>query len=271
MATVAAADHAKVSRGPINRFVAEIFLMNRIVSAYIRPNRILVSIFTAFVIVTANTAHSQWTPGRCKECEVTGNLSSECGGPTISNAYGPYDYTNPRHKAEKLPIVDGAHFSTKVESLKGGINATLAGSDIDYTLRAFPNHHRALDAMGRYHLSYPNTIKPPNANYSADCYFQRAIVFRPEDGISRMVYGIFLLRSGRLDEAEIHYKDALELIPGSPELHNNLSLLYILKKDFEAARTHAREAYRLGFPLMGAKNKLVRLGEWHGDEEDGLE
>lgn len=222
------------------------------------------------MLVTANTALSQWSPGRCKECEVTGNLSPECGGPTISNAYGPYDYTNPQHFAEKLPIVNGAHFSIKVESLKGGINATLAGSDIDYTLRAFPNHHRALDAMGRYHLSYPNRIKPPNANYSADCYFKRAIVFRPKDGISRMVYGIFLVRSGKLDGAEKNYRDALELIPGSPELHHNLSLLYILTEDFEAARKHAREAYRLGFPLMGAKNKLVRLGQWLEDEETDL-
>lgn len=225
------------------------------------------SIGAVVLMFVANTANPQWTPGRCKECEVTGNLSSECGGPTISNAYGPYDYTNPQHYAEKLPIVEGAHFSTKVESLKGGINATLPGSDIDYTLRAFPNHHRALDAMGRYHLSYPNTIKPPNANYSADCYFKRAIVFRPRDGIARMVYGIFLVRSGKLDEAEGQYKDALALIPQSPELHHNLALLYIQTRDYRAARKHAREAYRLGFPLMGAKKKLIRLGEWHEEGE----
>ena len=206
-------------------------------------------------------ASAQWS-NRCKECEVTGNLSTECGGPTISNAYGPYDYTNPQHFAEKLPIVEGAHFTLKVQSLVEGINQPLPGSDIDYTLRAFPNHHRALDSMGRYHLQYPNTIKPPNVNWSADCYFKRAIVFRPRDAVAKMVYGIFLARSEKYDEAEEMYKEALALMPQSGELHNNLSLLYISQESYELARHHAKQAYELGFPLMGARNKLARLGEW---------
>ena len=44
-----------------------------------------------------------------------------------------------------------------------------------------------------------------------------------------------------------------------------------MKKDYGAARKHAREAYRLGFPLMGARNKLARLGEWREDEPTELE
>jgi hypothetical protein len=37
----------------------------------------------------------------------------ECG--SLRNSYGPYDYTNPRHVAENLPIVEVAHFNANVE------------------------------------------------------------------------------------------------------------------------------------------------------------
>jgi tetratricopeptide (TPR) repeat protein len=194
--------------------------------------------------------------------DVTSNLSAECGGPTISNAYGPYDYTNSQHVANKLPIVERAHFTAVVESLKAGATGVLPGGDIDYTLRAFPNHHRALDAMGRYHLQYPNTLRPPGASWSADCYFKRALAFRPKDWTVHMIYGIYLVREGRKNEAEHFYLEAIELQPGSAEAHHNLSLLYIELKKYELARDHAAKAYELGFPLRGAESKLRRLGEW---------
>ena len=66
-------------------------------------------------------------------------------GPLETGGYGPYDYTNPIHFREKLPIVEGAHFDAGVESLRGHLkkNAGTLDGDLDYTLRAFPNHHRA--------------------------------------------------------------------------------------------------------------------------------
>lgn len=200
--------------------------------------------------------------------EFSERLSSECGGPEIENSYGPYDYTNPDDFLDKLPRVERAHFDIGVESLEAGINEPLAGGDIDYTLRAFPNHHRALDAMGRYQLRYPNTVKPPGVNWSADCFFKRALVFRPEDSAARMIYGIFLTRSKRFEEAERQYLKALAISPKMPEAHHNLSLLYIDMKNFSGARNHAREAYLQGFPLRGAENKLRRLGQW--EEDSGI-
>ena len=57
-----------------------------------------------------------------------------CG--PLANGYGPYDA---RKDPDKLPIVLGAHFTPQVEML---IKATTGyiGGDIDYTLRAIPNH-----------------------------------------------------------------------------------------------------------------------------------
>ncbi|MEL7448527.1 MAG: hypothetical protein AAFN78_04915, partial [Pseudomonadota bacterium] len=84
----------------------------------------------------------------------------DCG--PLQNAYGPFDYTNPDHVAKKLDRVERAHFDKGVENLKGhltnaGGKAQLKG-DIAYTLRAFPNHHRALYAMIRLHIQ--NKGKP---------------------------------------------------------------------------------------------------------------
>jgi hypothetical protein len=34
------------------------------------------------------------------------------------------------------------------------------------------------------------------------------------------------------------------------------------KKDYDLAKTHAKKAYELGFPLPGLKNQLIKVGKW---------
>ena len=63
-----------------------------------------------------------------------------CG--SLNNAYGPFDYRTATEEQHRM--VEGAHFLGYIESLKRGKNAVTPGPDIDYTLRVFPNHHRAL-------------------------------------------------------------------------------------------------------------------------------
>lgn len=217
----------------------------------------------AATLLSAGDTLAQLAPG-------AGTVPSECGGPDIRNSYGPFDYTNPTHFREKLPIVEAYHFTLEVESLEAGATGTHPGGDLDYTLRAFPNHHRALYAMGRYQLMH-NTVIAPEARWTADCYFQRAIAFRPDDGVARMIYGIFLAKSGNLDQAMDQYSVALEIIPGSGELHNNVALLHISMEDYAAARVHASRAQELGFPLPGARGRLERLGEWHNTRAENDE
>lgn len=72
-----------------------------------------------------------------------------CGD--LANAYGPFDYTNPEHRSKNLGVVERFHFTLEVESLIRGKSSYIWG-DLDYTLRAFPNHHRALYAFARYEI-----------------------------------------------------------------------------------------------------------------------
>src|SRR5678816_4417104 len=65
---------------------------------------------------------------------------SACG--PLANAYGPFDYRTDR-TGTTLSIVEDNHFTPAVEQLISGITSSVGG-EIDYTLRAFPNHHRAL-------------------------------------------------------------------------------------------------------------------------------
>ena len=94
-----------------------------------------------------------------------------CG--PIQNAYGPYDY---RSDKDKLKIVEQVHLTPEVINLVKGSSSTI-GSDLDYTLRAFPNHHVALNAMIRLGEKQ-KAAKPIGANYGVECYLQRAIMQR---------------------------------------------------------------------------------------------
>ena len=95
---------------------------------------------------------------------------SPCG-PIFGVGYGPFDYRT--ESKETKERVESAHFTADVESLKKGATGLLA-QDIDYTLRAFPNHPRALLAMSTLGLR-SKSVKPPGANWTVHCYFERAI------------------------------------------------------------------------------------------------
>ena len=181
----------------------------------------------------------------------------ECGA--LDNAYGPFDYTDATDRRDKLPIVEQFHFNSDVENLRRGQSGTIIG-DLDYTLRAFPNHHRALNAMALYQRANPEAAVAPFR--SAECYFNRAMRFRPGDGTTRMLYGSYLFKRGQRQEALQRYQEALALQPESAEVHYNMGLLQLELKQTAQALEHAHKAYALGYPLQGLKNKLKRAGAW---------
>lgn len=179
-------------------------------------------------------------------------------------AYGPFDYTNPYNYRVKLPVVEIHHFNSDVENLKAGMTGFVI-DDLNYVLRTFPNHHRALNSMGRLWREYRKKNQyPPGASpeKTAEYYFEQAIRFAPRDGTSRMLYGIHLHASGKLKKALALYLEAEKLAPDSAELHYNLGLLYLDMKDFKKARAHAIKAYNQNYPLQGLKNRLVKVGAW---------
>ena len=122
-------------------------------------------------------------------------------------------------------MVESAHFTSNVKNLISGNTSYIAG-DIDYTLRAFPNHYSALVAMGKLSLK-EKTVRPIGATYPVECYFDRAIRFKPEDGIVRMLYGNYLLKlGGRSDDVIEQYHEAVRLQPENANINYNIGLMY---------------------------------------------
>lgn len=191
-------------------------------------------------------------------------LGKDCG--SLKNGFGPYDYTNAEDVRNHLPIVERFHFSTEVEGLRAGQTSEQPGGDLDYTLRAFPNHHRALYAMVKYHLMFRDLRVPPGAQYSAECYLLRAIRFRAGDAKVHLISGIYLARIGRVEDAVQSYERAVELAPDSAEAHYNLALQFMEAGNDESALNHAKIAYELGYPLPGLKRRLKTDGVWQTEQ-----
>ncbi|MHA4871524.1 tetratricopeptide repeat protein [Duganella sp. PWIR1] len=169
------------------------------------------------------------------------------------------DYTNPEDR-QGLAVVENFHFTQNVERLIRGASGAL-GADISYTLEHFPNHHRALAAMSRLALRDKNR-KPPGARYTIECFFDRALRYRPDDARVHALFGAYLLALGQTDAALEQLEHSARLEPENPTAHYNLGLLYLKKKDYDKARSSAQKAYGMGFPLPGLKNKLTAAGEW---------
>jgi len=182
-------------------------------------------------------------------------FAQACG--SLQNSYGPFDY---RTDKKKLTVVESFHFTADVEMLRHGATGSL-GSDLDYTLRAFPNHHRALNAMANLALK-SRSDKPHGARYTVDCYFERALRFASDDGLVRIIYGVYLSRIHRDRDAVRMFEQAKTYEPRNPNLYYNLGLTYFDLKDYANALKNAREAYRLGSPLPGLREKLVAAGQW---------
>lgn len=180
-----------------------------------------------------------------------------CGA--VTNHYGPFDYRT--STAALRATVEPFHLTPKVEMLKEGQTGTL-GHDIGYTLRAFPNHPRALLALSRLALREKRSMLP-GAIYTVECFFDRAIRFAPDDPTVHMLWGMHLARSGARAEAKKALDRSSEL--GSRDdanLQYNLGLAYAEIEDYESARAAARRAYGGGFSLPGLRDRLKRAGQW---------
>lgn len=187
-------------------------------------------------------------------------MDPSCG--SLKNGYGPFDYANPTDFRTKLRIVEVNHFDAGVASLRGHARKPeqLQG-DIDYTLRAFPNHYKALHSVVKYVSSKDPRHRGP-LPLSAECYFQRAMTFRPKDGKVRLLYGLLKARENQYDEAKKHFIEAERLMPNSAEVQYNIGLVLAKNGDYDEAYRHAVKAYELGYPLPGLRNILRRAGKW---------
>ena len=180
----------------------------------------------------------------------------------ITDGYGPYDYTNPQHRSQNLPVVEANHFTPEVEQLIHGKSSGTVFGDLDYTLRSFPNHHRALFAIIRIATEPGNKGRGAVGTLTTppECYLQRAVRFKPDDGKVYLLFGLYLHKLGKLPEAEAYYRNAVKLMPNSAEAHYNLGLVLTDQQKFAEAVPVARKAYQLGYPLAGLRKRLAAAG-----------
>jgi tetratricopeptide (TPR) repeat protein len=135
------------------------------------------------------------------------------------------------------------------------------GGDIDYTLRAFPNHPGALMSMVRLG-DKEKTAKPSGSRYTVECWLNRAVRFRDNDATVKMIYATYLAKKGSNAEALKKLNDAVQLGEDNANLQYNIGLVYFNLGKYDEALNHAHLAYQAGFPLPGLRDKLKRAGKW---------
>lgn len=228
------------------------------------------------------------------------NLDKNLGWPGTSltgvqckgkpQGFGPFDYTDKTysvdgryrgHGSDRSPLsfVEGAHFLRKTERLISGKATVDPMGDIDYTLRAFPNHHRALYAMVRYYLRelpHDRRDEPPNKfspfirnRPPPECYFQRARYFAPEDGMVPALFGLYLHRRNDLDGALTQYQEAEKLIGPYAEYYYNRGLLHFDRGEYSEAQKYADKAYQMNYQLPGLRRKLDRVKQQASGKQTG--
>lgn len=215
------------------------------------------------------TGHSMWRFARLMVLVLLSPLLAQtvhaqqdatpepCGPLRPPGQYGPFDY---RKDADKLQIVHEHHFGPQVEMLIRGQEGPLGG-DLDYVLRAFPNHARALIAMANLGEK-DKSIQPRGAHYQVECYFERAIRFAPDDPVVRMIYVTYLTKANRTQEARTQLGAVESLAGENPLTYYNLGLLYFDLKDYDKALQFAHKARAQGVPQTGLQEQLTRVGRW---------
>ncbi len=183
--------------------------------------------------------------------------AAACGS-LQNGSNGPFDYRVDR--GDKLKIVEDFHFTPQVEALVSGQSSVISG-DLDYTLRAFPNHHRALIAMSRLGLRY-KSLTAPQAPRSVECYFDRALRFRPDDTVARMLYATYLRDIKRLPDALKQVDQAIEIGKDNAFTQYNAGLVLADMGEFDRALKQAHKALAMGFTRPELKSKLQAAGKW---------
>ncbi len=180
----------------------------------------------------------------------------ECG--QLANAFGPFDYRTVDTKT--LKTVEDFHFTPTVERLAGGHTGTIEG-DLSYTLRALPNHHRALFSFARLALREKKS-KFATSEHSIDCWFERASRFAPDDGQVLAIEAYYLSRKGDRSGAVRKYKEAIDLGVDTADTYYSYGLLLFDLKQYDASLEFAKKAYAQNFPLPALRKKLQSVGKW---------
>lgn len=200
---------------------------------------------------------------------VGGSLEGfPCSGK--DQGYGPFDYTVPSNRV-KIKPVEAFHYTSEVENLISGHTGGIA-DDLDYTLRAVPNHHKALLSLIRYKLKLNDkqVTRAEPLPTPVECYLQRAVHFVPKDAISYSLYAYYMQKINQWDKAARIYEKSLQVVPDNAKIEYSYGLLLIQLHQYDKALEYAQKAYTHsgGKAPNGLKNKLIKLGVWRAASDD---
>ncbi|MCW8890539.1 MAG: hypothetical protein OQL20_07775 [Sedimenticola sp.] len=188
-----------------------------------------------------------------------------------------WDYTNPNNwrpssdaPQSRIKLVENVHFKSYIEALqKGNTSGGDPFGDIEYTLRRFPNHHRALWAISRYFRTSrfkdqarKNSLKYSDWKRTPECFFDRAMRFKPDDLKVRVIYAAHLHLSGKPKEALEQYRFVEARRINTTDFYYNYGLFLFDIKDYTKSKEMAVKARDAGHPLKGLINKLKGAGYW---------
>jgi len=194
-------------------------------------------------------------------------LAVIAAGPLAKAAqFGPFDYydiANTPHDA--LRYVEMEHFGPVTEQHRHSGDFCWYFDDLDYTLRAFPNHPGALQAVATFLESHQpckkNTPTPgTRSNHAspielmkqiegsdwqrvtAQGYFERAVKFRPKRMETYLLYGRYLRHEKKYDEALKVLEHARSLTPESEAVNLELAVLYFDLGQLTVGKTYLVKA-----------------------------
>lgn len=199
------------------------------------------------------------------EAEAAALRENVCG--SLQNSVGPWDYrTRGMTSRLRWDHADNIrnHYDPAIRRMNDGEYSERVIGDLDFLVRVWPNHVPGLRALIQYNQAGGKVYR----YRTVECYLERARRFAPNDPAVALLEGGFYLRQRELERARKSFDAAREMQPDSMDVHYNLGLFYIEAREFDKAVFHAKEAYSLGYPLPGLKNRLKQLGHWPAEIQE---
>jgi hypothetical protein len=202
--------------------------------------------------------------------------------------FGPFDYYTTM--AANVSVVERVHMGFIITEAKKSQNHCYLWHNLDYTLRALPNHPQALQEMAtylEYGMACHESVKMEYDAYrtvreimegrwqmnDAEDYFRVALNFRtrdtrvlPRHAETHVLYADWLRKKGRRDDAMKQYDMAHKLKPEFANTYYGLGMLYLDMMDLPKAVENARKAYSLGKPPAELRDRLITANAWQDEK-----
>lgn len=216
-----------------------------------KPHPVLLALWPLLTLLLAPSSWAQ---------SPSGPAMRHCDFQNLRGELAPVSDYRSATAGAKL-VVERRHFTARVETLMSGETAKNPGPDLHYTLNKMPNHHRALLSLVRL-AEKLKTDKDPDMRYSFACYFERALNFRADDTLVRLIYATYLGKNSQLPAAMQQLALASQAAKDSGMTHYNIGLVYADLGQYDEALSSAHRAIELGIEKPELRERLEKQGKW---------